>query len=121
MACPASRAFQLDPADWALTIRAWPHAVNSAGRCSNLKPSGPRAKVAGLTPSVLHPGSCGLPVRRRKAVRGLSDASQTDERSIRLYQPLVEDDVDQGDPYALVVPPEAGARFRYYVYTTGDD
>ncbi|MEA2524308.1 MAG: arabinan endo,5-alpha-L-arabinosidase [Thermomicrobiales bacterium] len=41
--------------------------------------------------------------------------------SPRLYQPLCADDVDQGDPYALYVPPEAGARFRYYVYVTGEE
>ncbi len=38
-----------------------------------------------------------------------------------LYRPLFPEDHDQGDPYALVPPPEAGARFRYYVYVTGED
>jgi len=46
---------------------------------------------------------------------------QTDEVAVRFYQPLFEDDVDQGDPYALVMPPTVRARFRYYVYTTGED
>ncbi len=37
------------------------------------------------------------------------------------YQPLFPEDQDQGDPYILSVPGAAGARFRYYVYTTGED
>jgi hypothetical protein len=34
-------------------------------------------------------------------------------------RPLIPEDRDQGDPYALEVPTRAGARFRYYAYTTG--
>lgn len=34
------------------------------------------------------------------------------------YRPLFPEARDQGDPYALEVPPGAGARFRCYVYTT---
>jgi GH43 family beta-xylosidase len=41
--------------------------------------------------------------------------------SIPILQPLCDDDVDQGDPFALAVPADAGARFRYYVYVTGPD
>src|SRR5688500_10678796 len=37
------------------------------------------------------------------------------------YRPLPPENRDQGDPYALAVPPEAGAEFRYYVYATGED
>ena len=37
------------------------------------------------------------------------------------YRPLRSEDQDQGDPYVLAVPPAAGARYRYYVYTTGED
>jgi len=37
------------------------------------------------------------------------------------YRPLFPEAFDQGDPYPLVPPPEAGARFRYYVYTTGEE
>ncbi len=36
-----------------------------------------------------------------------------------LVRPLVPEARDQGDPYALDVPASAGARFRYYAYTTG--
>ena len=36
-------------------------------------------------------------------------------------RPLLPEDLDQGDPFAFVPPPEAGAAFRYYVYTTGED
>lgn len=36
------------------------------------------------------------------------------------HRPLYPEDRDQGDPYLLSVPPEAGARFRYYVYVTGE-
>jgi arabinan endo-1,5-alpha-L-arabinosidase len=42
-------------------------------------------------------------------------------RAIAPYRPLFPAGVDQGDPYALAVPAEAGARFRYYVYTTGEE
>jgi len=35
--------------------------------------------------------------------------------------PLFPEDYDQGDPYILAPPPEAGAAWRYYVYTTGED
>jgi len=37
------------------------------------------------------------------------------------YRPLLPEARDQGDPFALVPPPEAGARFRHYAYTTGDE
>jgi len=37
------------------------------------------------------------------------------------YRPLFPEERDQGDPYAFAPPPEAGARWRYYVYTTGED
>lgn len=37
------------------------------------------------------------------------------------FRPLFPEDRDQGDPYILAVPPEAGARFAYYVYVTGED
>lgn len=37
------------------------------------------------------------------------------------YQPLHPEDRDQGDPYVLAVPDGAPARFRYYVYVTGED
>ena len=37
------------------------------------------------------------------------------------YRPLLPEARDQGDPYALVPPPDAGARFRCYVYTTGEE
>jgi hypothetical protein len=40
---------------------------------------------------------------------------------IPLLQPLHPDDTDQGDPFILDVPTSAGARFRFYVYTTGED
>lgn len=36
-----------------------------------------------------------------------------------LPRPLIPEDRDQGDPYALEVPAAAGARFRYYAYITG--
>ncbi|HET8522443.1 MAG TPA: family 43 glycosylhydrolase [Thermomicrobiales bacterium] len=36
-------------------------------------------------------------------------------------RPLYPEDRDQGDPYILALPPQAGARFRYYVYTTGEN
>lgn len=35
--------------------------------------------------------------------------------------PLVPEDLDQGDPFAFAPPEQAGARFRYYVYTTGEE
>jgi arabinan endo-1,5-alpha-L-arabinosidase len=38
-----------------------------------------------------------------------------------IYRPLFPEDYDQGDPYILAAPPEARSRFRYYVYTTGED
>jgi len=38
-----------------------------------------------------------------------------------LYRPLFPEDRDQGDPYILAPPPAAQSRFRYYVYTTGED
>jgi arabinan endo-1,5-alpha-L-arabinosidase len=37
------------------------------------------------------------------------------------FRPLFPEDRDQGDPYILAVPPEAGTRFAYYVYVTGED
>lgn len=37
------------------------------------------------------------------------------------FRPLYPEDHDQGDPFILAPPPEAGARFRLYVYTTGED
>src|SRR5215207_5080648 len=37
------------------------------------------------------------------------------------YRPLFPEDYDQGDPYIFVPPPEARSKFRYYVYTTGED
>ena len=40
---------------------------------------------------------------------------------IPLLQPLYPGDVDQGDPFILEVPAPANARFRFYVYTTGED
>lgn len=36
------------------------------------------------------------------------------------YRPLLPEDEDQGDPFLFAPPPEAGARFRYYVYATGE-
>ena len=47
--------------------------------------------------------------------------SETVLPTAALYRPLFPEERDQGDPYVLVVPSEAGARFRYYVYTTGED
>lgn len=37
------------------------------------------------------------------------------------YRPLLLEDRDQGDPFILAVPGDARVRFRYYVYTTGED
>jgi hypothetical protein len=37
------------------------------------------------------------------------------------YQPLYPETFDQGDPYALALPPRVSAPFRYYVYTTGEE
>lgn len=37
------------------------------------------------------------------------------------FRPLLPEPVDQGDPYALALPAEAGAPFRYVVYCTGED
>jgi hypothetical protein len=37
------------------------------------------------------------------------------------YRPLYPEDYDQGDPYLLSLPASAGARFRYYVYVTGEN
>ena len=37
------------------------------------------------------------------------------------FRPILPEDRDQGDPYLLAPPPAAGARWRYYVYTTGED
>lgn len=37
-----------------------------------------------------------------------------------LYKPLCPQDQDQGDPYILEIPAEAGTTFRFYVYVTGD-
>lgn len=37
------------------------------------------------------------------------------------YRPLLPEDRDQGDPFIFTPPPEGGATFRYYVYTTGED
>ncbi len=37
------------------------------------------------------------------------------------FRPLLPEERDQGDPFVLAPPPEAGARWRYYVYTTGED
>jgi hypothetical protein len=37
------------------------------------------------------------------------------------FRPLFPEDVDQGDPFILAPPESAGADFRYYVYTTGED
>lgn len=37
------------------------------------------------------------------------------------FRPLLPEALDQGDPFAFAPPPEAGARWRYYVYTTGED
>ena len=37
------------------------------------------------------------------------------------FRPLQPEDRDQGDPYLLAPPTAAGARWRYYVYTTGED
>lgn len=36
-------------------------------------------------------------------------------------RPLVPEDRDQGDPFVVAPPPEARARHRYYVYTTGEE
>jgi len=47
--------------------------------------------------------------------------AQPTRPSIPRYRPLFPEDRDQGDPYVLAVPSEAVARFRYYVYTTGED
>lgn len=38
-----------------------------------------------------------------------------------LYRPLFPEAHDQGDPYVLSLPSEARTRFRFYVYTTGED
>lgn len=35
------------------------------------------------------------------------------------YRPLFPDPLDQGDPFLIEVPPDAGAAHRFYVYTTG--
>jgi hypothetical protein len=37
------------------------------------------------------------------------------------YRPLYPEAFDQGDPYALVLPIEVSAPFRYYAYCTGED
>ena len=37
------------------------------------------------------------------------------------YRPLLPEPIDQGDPFVLAPPPEAGSRYRYYVYTTGEE
>jgi hypothetical protein len=34
------------------------------------------------------------------------------------YKPLFPEKRDQGDPYILALPPEAGARYRYYIFTS---
>jgi hypothetical protein len=39
---------------------------------------------------------------------------------MKLYEPLFPEEFDQGDPYIFSVPPGVEARFRYYVYTTGE-
>ena len=36
------------------------------------------------------------------------------------YRPLYPEEMDQGDPYLLVVPDGVGAAYRYYVYVTSD-
>lgn len=37
------------------------------------------------------------------------------------FTPCYPEARDQGDPYVLAVPPGVAARFRYYVYVTGED
>src|SRR5688572_10130407 len=39
----------------------------------------------------------------------------------RGLRPLFPEDVDQGDPYVLDAGSAPGARYRYYVYTTGEE
>jgi arabinan endo-1,5-alpha-L-arabinosidase len=43
------------------------------------------------------------------------------ESKIEGLRPLYAENVDQGDPYVLKMPEEAEMRFRFYVYTTGDE
>src|SRR6478735_1569581 len=37
------------------------------------------------------------------------------------YRPLLPETTDQGDPFLFAPPAGSDARFRYYVYATGDD
>lgn len=41
--------------------------------------------------------------------------------SIPLLRPLHPAEVDQGDPYILAVPEAGDARYRFYVYSTGEE
>jgi arabinan endo-1,5-alpha-L-arabinosidase len=40
---------------------------------------------------------------------------------LNAIRPHYPEQVDQGDPFILAIPPEVETRFRFYVYTTGED
>jgi len=44
-----------------------------------------------------------------------------DSPAAATFRALLPETIDQGDPYLLATPPEVGATFRYYVYTTGEE
>jgi arabinan endo-1,5-alpha-L-arabinosidase len=43
------------------------------------------------------------------------------EPALQFLTPLIPAEIDQGDPFIFAAPPEAGAAFRYYVFTTGEE
>lgn len=47
--------------------------------------------------------------------------SGTVPRPTTLYAPLFPEESDQGDPFILSIPDGVEARFRFYVYTTGEN
>lgn len=47
--------------------------------------------------------------------------SATSAAATAPFRPLFPEDLDQGDPFLLEAPPEFGADFRYYVFTTGEE
>jgi hypothetical protein len=46
---------------------------------------------------------------------------QLSREGLIFYRQLFPEDLDQGDPFILAIPSEADARFRFYVYTTGEE
>ena len=64
---------------------------------------------------ILDAGTLGYPLVKRGAIPDVIVPPEA------VYRPLFPEDYDQGDPYILSPPAEARSRFRYYVYTTGED